>query len=310
MKIFQEKHSSLMSSLMLAGGTIAKILSSNHEANYNKTDVDYFKFKKLIYDLRCHYTGDMHSLITAINVMKQFILVFNKDAQLRSPDLSGVSEKTKNLLTELSNFRDFFNSKDYPHHDEKGVLITKDFFNLCLAARDFSLEHAEERIRIAKILTTSFAEPSIRNETLFSIFETAERISGHVRAASNFGINTLQKGMVFVLDFNNQKDIKNADKLIEGIIGKIEDPYLLLLPFRNEDSSFTVMFNSETERTHDLSIKKIEKIKNDVMSSSVFKNVAYYQIDSHPVVAGVFNKKIKDLYIETRQDANLPLPPP
>lgn len=313
MKKFEQEHPTSLRSLLTAGGAIAKItrcIGCTDNFFHENTDEDFEKFKKELAQMERHNRGDFMILCDALDkvlrinnaVLNKFVNEANepsldwdyasKMATSSATDVSNADQNAKLTALELSRFIDFY--KDCPYADkEDRVLSSREFYNLTIPLIHLALDYAEREMNAAKELVSSLSSVSGK-QTYLDILKTGELIQQHVKAASAYGAYTYTKGINFSASFGDNVG-NDVDGLINKLVPTIKDHFLLALPYDKESGSFTILFNTDTEKSEKVSRNRMEQAIESLDDNENITINFSTEVDTPMILAEAFNRPIREI---------------
>lgn len=300
MKKFEQEHPIALRSLLTAGGAIAKItrcMGCTDNFFHENTTEDFEKFKKELAQMERHNRGDFMILCDALDkvlrindtVLSKFVNEANEPSHA---DASNADQNAKLTALELSRFIDFY--KDCPYADkEDRVLSSREFYNLTIPLTHLALDYAEREMDATKALVSSLSNIS-GNQTYLDVLKTGELINQHVKAASAYGAYTYSKGINFAVSLSDNVG-NDVDGFINKLVPTIKDHFLLALPYDKESGTFTILFNTDTEKTEKVSRNRMEQAMESLCDNENITINFNTEVDTPIILAEAFNRPVKEV---------------
>lgn len=295
MKKFEQEHPIALRSLLTTGGAIEKItrcMGCTDNFFHENTTEDFEKFKKELEQMKRHNRGDLMILCDSLDKIlsiKEAVLnkFFN---EVNEPSYKDQNAKLTAL--ELSRFINFYKDCPYADNDER-VLSSREFYNLTIPLTDLALDYAEREMDAAKELVSSISSVSGK-QTYLDVLKTGELIKQHVKTASAYGAYTYTKGISFSASFGDSVG-SDIDGFINKLVPTIKDHFLLALPYDKENGTFTILFNTDTEKSEKVSRNRMEQAIQSLYDNDNIVINSYVEVDTPMILAEAFNRPIREV---------------
>lgn len=293
MKKFEQEHPIALRSLLTAGGAIEKItrcMGCTDNFFHENTTEDFEKFKKEIAQMQHHNRSDFMILCDALDK----ILKINNTAIAKFVNETAINtnENAKLTAIELSRFIEFYNCCLYADNEER-VLSSREFYNLTIPLTELALDYAEREMNATKELVSSLSNISGK-QTYLDVLKTGELIKQHVKAASAYGAYTYSKGVNFSVSLSDNVG-NDVDGFLNKLVPTTKDHFLLILPYDKESNTFTILFNTDTEKSEKVSRNRMEQaIESLCDNENVTVNFST-EVDTPIILAEAFNRPVREI---------------
>lgn len=296
MKNFEQEHPVSLRTLLTVGGTIknfTRCMGCTENFFHENTKEDFEKFKKEIAQMQRHNRGDLMTLCDALDkivsikeaVLNKFFNEFNESS-------SDANQNAKLTAIELSRFIEFYKDCPYADNDER-VLSSREFYNLTIPLTSLALDYAEREMDATKELVSSLSSVSGK-QTYLDVLKTGELIKQHVKTASAYGAYTFTKGICFSASFGDSVG-SDIDGFINKLVPTIKDHFLLALPYDKENGTFTILFNTDTEKSEKVSRNRMEQAIEALYDNDNVIINSSTEVDTPMILAEAFNRPIREV---------------
>lgn len=311
MKKFEQEHPIALRSLLTTGGAIEKItrcMGCTDNFFHENTTEDFEKFKKELDQMKRHNRVDFMTLCDSLDkilsikeaVLNKFFNEVNEpsysehSAKPTAQELTQfhINQNAKLTALELSRFINFYNDCPYADNDER-VLSSREFYNLTIPLTHLALDYAEREMNVAKELVSSLSSVSGK-QTYLDILKTGELIKQHVKTASAYGAYTYTKGISFSASFGDSVG-SDIDGFINKLVPTIKDHFLLALPYDKENGTFTILFNTDTEKSEKVSRNRMEQAIESLYDNDNIIINSSVEVDTPMILAEAFNRPIREV---------------
>lgn len=295
MKKFEQEHPIALRSLLTAGGAIEKItrcMGCTDNFFHENTTEDFEKFKKEIEQMKRNNRDDLMSLYDALGKILRIGEPALNNFVNEVSEPSYTDQNAKLTAIELSRFIEFYNCCLYAD-DEKRVLSSREFYNLTIPLTELALDYAEREMNATKELVSSLSNISGK-QTYLDVLKTGELIKQHVKAASAYGAYTYSKGVNFSVSLSDNVG-NDVDGFLNKLVPTTKDHFLLILPYDKESNTFTILFNTDTEKSEKVSRNRMEQaIESLCDNENVTVNFST-EVDTPIILAEAFNRPVREI---------------